>query len=338
MFRFAHPDFLILLVVLPLLIVLFYYGLIVKSRRLTKLGSKEMLLRLMPEVSHARPRVKFALSLTAMTLLIFVMAGPQFGTKLETVKRNGIEVMIAVDVSNSMNADDLQPSRMQRAKQILSRLIDQLGDDKVGLLVFAGDSYVQMPMTTDAGAAKMFLNSINPGMVPVQGTAIGSAIRMSMGLFSEQPDVSKTIILITDGENHEDDAVALAKMARDNGVTVNVVGVGTAQGSPIPMGGSNSFHKDRAGNVVVSKLNEQMCNEIAQAGGGLYVRADNAGAAIRALSKELDSMSKTELETQVYTDYNEQFPPLAWLALVLILIEICLMDRKNAAFKNVRLF
>lgn len=338
MFRFAHPDYFILLAALPLLIILFYYGLIIKSRRLSKLGDKQMLLRLMPEVSHWRPRIKFLMSMVALSLIILVIAGPQFGTKLETVKRKGIEVMIAVDVSNSMLAQDLQPSRMQRAKQILSRVIDQLDNDKVGLIVFAGDSYVQMPMTTDASSAKMFLSAIDPGMVPVQGTAIGSAVRMAMGLFSGKEDVSRSIVVITDGENHEDDAVAMAKMAMDNGVSVNVVGVGTPQGSPIPVPGTSSFHKDSEGNVVVTKLNEQMCNEIAQAGGGIYVRADNTSAAVRTLVSELDEMSKTEIESQVYSDYNEQFAPFAWVALVLILAELCLMDRKNPLFKNVRLF
>lgn len=338
MFRFAHPDYLILIVALPLQVALFYYGLIVKSRRLGKLGDKAMLMKLMPGVSHWRPRVKFLLSMIAMALVVFVAAGPQFGSKLETVKRKGIEVMIAVDVSNSMLAEDLRPSRMDRAKQLLSRVIDQMDGDKVGLIVFAGDSYVQMPMTTDASSAKMFLSSINPGMVPVQGTAIGSAIRMSMGLFGKNEEAGRCIIVITDGENHEDDAVAMAKMAHDNGVTVNVIGVGTPQGSPIPIPGSREFHKDNAGNIVVTKLNEQMCNDIARAGGGLYLRADNANAAVRTLSSELSKMSKTEIESQVYSEYNEQFAPFAWIALFLILAELCLMDRKNPLFKNVRLF
>ncbi len=338
MFRFARPDYFILLLALILPVVLFYYGLIVKKHRLQKLGDKHLMLRLMPAVSHWRPRVKFALSFLAMVLIVFVIAGPQFGSKLETVKRKGIEVIVAIDVSNSMLSEDLKPNRMQRAKQILTRVIDQLDNDKVGLIVFAGDAYVQMPMTTDVASAKMFLSSIDPGMVSVQGTAIGSAIRVSMGLFSGNENVGRSIVVITDGENHEDDAVAVAKMAHDNGVTVNVIGVGTPQGSPIPVPGTNSFHKDRQGNVVVTKLNEQMCNEIAQAGGGMYIRADNANAAVRALSSELNEMAKAEIESQVYSDYREQFPPFAWIALFLILIELIMMDRKNPLFKNVRLF
>jgi Ca-activated chloride channel family protein len=338
MFRFAHPDFLYALLIIPVLIALFYYSLYQKSKRLKKLGDKKLLIELMPDASHWRPRVKFYLLLSAIILGIFMLAGPQFGTKLQKVKRNGVELMVAVDVSNSMLAEDLTPNRMQRAKQVLSRLIDQLRNDKVGLLVFAGDSYVQMPMTTDVSSAKMFLNSINPGMVPIQGTAIGSAIRMSMGLFTPETQAGKSIIIITDGENHEDDAVAMAKTALENGVTVHVLGVGTPQGSPIPIQGTQSFRRDKDGNVVVTKLNETMCQEIAQAGGGVYVRADNAGAAVRALAKELDQMNKTEMEDMIYSEYNEQYGVIGWIVFVLLLLELCLLERKNPLFKNIKLF
>lgn len=338
MFRFAHPEFLYALLIIPVLIGLFYYSLLQRSKKLNKIGDKALLAQLMPEASHWRPRVKFYLLLSAIILGIFMAAGPQFGSKLQKVKRNGVELMVAVDVSNSMLAQDLTPNRMQRAKQVLSRLIDQLQNDKVGLLVFAGDSYVQMPMTTDALSAKMFLNSINPGMVPIQGTAIGSAIRMSMGLFSPDTQAGKSIIVITDGENHEDDAVAMAKTALEHGVTVHVLGVGTPQGSPIPIEGTQSFRRDRDGNVVVTKLNETMCQEIAQAGGGVYVRADNAGAAIRALSKELDQMNKTEMEEMIYSEYNEQYAVIGWIVFVLLLLELLLSERKNPLFKNIKLF
>ncbi|HOH96265.1 MAG: VWA domain-containing protein [Paludibacteraceae bacterium] len=338
MFRFARPEYLYLLLLIPVLIGFFYYSLIIKNKRLRKLGEKSLLKNLMLTASHWRPRVKFYAVLVAIILCIFALAGPQFGTKLEKVKRQGIEMMVAVDVSNSMLAQDVSPDRMSRAKQVLSRLIDNLQDDKVGLLVFAGDAYVQMPMTTDVGSAKMFLSNINPGMVPVQGTAIGSAIRMSMGLFSTQENISRSIIIITDGENHEDDAVSTAKMAFENGVTVNVLGLGTPQGSPIPINGTNSFRKDSDGNVVVTKLNEQMCQEIAQAGGGVYVRADIAGTAVRLLSKELNKLDKADIEAEVYTNYNEQYAPLLWLALIFLLVEACLLERKNPLFKNVKLF
>ena len=338
MFRFAHSEFLYLLFLIPVLMGLFYYGLIIKSKRLKKMGEKSLLSNLMPEVSHIRPRIKFYLSLVALTLMIFVAAGPQYGSKKEKVKHQGIEMMVCIDVSNSMLSDDVKPDRMSRAKQVLGRLIDKLENDKVGLIVFAGDAYVQMPMTTDVGSAKMFLNSINPGMVSLQGTDIASAIRMSMGMFSEKEGVSHSIVIITDGEDHEAAAVDAAKMALQSGVSVNVMGLGTPQGGPIPIKGTNSFRKDREGNVIITRLNEQMCADIAAAGGGVYVRADNANNAVRALSKELDKLAKTDMETEVYSNFNEQYASFAVVALLLILVELCLMDKQNPLLKNVKLF
>lgn len=339
MFRFARPEFLYLLILVPVLIGFFYYALIIKSKRLKTLGNKALLRTLMPEASRIRPRAKFYLLLVALVLSIFMMAGPQFGTKLEKQKRQGAEVVIAVDVSNSMLSQDLKPDRMSRAKRILGGLIDNLQEDKVALMVFAGDAYVQMPLTTDVSSAKMFLSNINPGMVPIQGTAIGMAIKRSMSLFSNtDTNVGKTIIIITDGENHEDDAVAMAKKALESGITVNVMGVGTPEGAPIPIAGTNSFRKDKYGNVVVTKLNESMCQEISAAGGGAYVKADNSSAAVRALTSELEKLSKSEIESQVYSQYNEQYIVIAWIVLILLVVECLLLERKNPLFKNIKLF
>lgn len=339
MFRFARPEYLYLLMLIPVLIGFFYYALIIKSKRLKTLGNKALLRVLMPEASHIRPRVKFYLLLTALILSIFMMAGPQFGTKLEKQKRQGVELVIAVDVSNSMLSQDLKPDRMSRAKRVLNHLIDNLQNDKVALMIFAGDAYVQMPLTTDVSSAKMFLSNINPGMVPVQGTAIGMAIKRSMQLFSStDTNVGKSIIIITDGENHEDDAVEMAQEALKNGITVNVMGVGTPEGAPIPIAGTQSFRKDKDGNVVVTKLNETMCAEIATAGGGMYVRVDNSSSAVRALSSELDKLSKSEIESQVYSQYNEQYIAIAWIVLVLLVLECIFLERKNPLFKNIKLF
>ena len=339
MFRFARPEYLYLLALVPVLIGFFYYALIIKSKRLKALGNKELLRTLMPEASHIRPRVKFYLLLTAFILSVFMMAGPQFGSKLEKQKRQGVELVIAVDVSNSMLSQDLKPDRMSRAKRVLSTLIDNLQNDKVALMIFAGDAYVQMPLTTDVSSAKMFLSNINPGMVPVQGTAIGMAIKRSMQLFSNQDSgAGKSIIIITDGENHEDDAVKMAGEALKQGITVQVMGVGTPEGAPIPIAGTQSFRKDRDGNVVVTKLNESMCKEVAAAGGGAYVRVDNTSAAVRALTSELDKLSKSEIESQVYTQYNEQYIAIAWIVLALLVIECLFLERKNPLFKNIKLF
>ena len=339
MFRFARPEYLYLLMLIPVLIGFFYYALIIKSKRLKTLGNKALLRGLMPEASHIRPRVKFYLLLTALILSIFMMAGPQFGSKLEKQKRQGVELVIAVDVSNSMLSQDLKPDRMSRAKRVLNHLIDNLQNDKVALMIFAGDAYVQMPLTTDVSSAKMFLSNINPGMVPVQGTAVGMAIKRSMQLFSSaDTNVGKSIIIITDGENHEDDAVTMASEALKYGITVNVLGVGTPEGAPIPIAGTQSFRKDKDGNVVVTKLNETMCQEIAAAGGGMYVRVDNSSSAVRALSSELEKLSKSEIESQVYTQYNEQYIAIAWIVLVLLVLECILLERKNPLFKNIKLF
>lgn len=339
MFRFARPEYLYLLALVPVLIGFFYYALIIKSKRLKTLGNKALLRTLMPEASHIRPRVKFYLLLTAFILSVFMMAGPQFGSKLEKQKRQGVELVIAVDVSNSMLSQDLKPDRMSRAKRVLNTLIDNLQNDKVALMIFAGDAYVQMPLTTDVSSAKMFLSNINPGMVPVQGTAIGMAIKRSMQLFSNQDSgAGKSIIIITDGENHEDDAVKMAEEAFKQGITVQVMGVGTPEGAPIPIAGTQSFRKDRDGNVVVTKLNESMCKEIAAAGGGAYVRVDNTSAAVRALSSELEKLSKSEIESQVYTQYNEQYIAIAWIVLALLVVECLFLERKNPLFKNIKLF
>lgn len=339
MFRFARPEYLYLLALVPVLIGFFYYALIIKSKRLKTLGNKTLLRTLMPEASHIRPRVKFYLLLTAFILSVFMMAGPQFGSKLEKQKRQGVELVIAVDVSNSMLSQDLKPDRMSRAKRVLNTLIDNLQNDKVALMIFAGDAYVQMPLTTDVSSAKMFLSNINPGMVPVQGTAIGMAIKRSVQLFSNQDSgAGKSIIIITDGENHEDDAVKMAEEAFKQGITVQVMGVGTPEGAPIPIAGTQSFRKDRDGNVVVTKLNESMCKEIAAAGGGAYVRVDNTSAAVRALSSELEKLSKSEIESQVYTQYNEQYIAIAWIVLALLVVECLFLERKNPLFKNIKLF
>ena len=292
----------------------------------------------MPDVSVKRQHLKFALSFAAIAVMIFVIAGPQFGTKLETVKRQGVEIMVCLDVSNSMLAPDVSPSRLEKAKQMLSKLTDGFTDDKVGMIVFAGDAFTQLPITSDYISAKMFLSSISPSMVSTQGTAIGAALNLAARSFTPNETSDKTIIVITDGENHEDDAVGAAKAAAEKGIHVNIVGIGDPKGSPISIDGTNNFMKDNEGNVVVTKLNEQMCQEIAAAGNGMYVRADNTNSALKALQKEVEKMNKTEMDSKVYSEYDEQFQSLAWLALILLIVEVLLLDRKNHVFKRFTLF
>lgn len=338
MFRFAHPEYLFLLLIVPLLVGLFIYTRIQKKRKLQLFGDPALLASLMPNVSFLRPRFKFYMQLTAVILMIVVMAQPQFGTKEEKQEKKGIEVMIALDVSNSMMAQDIQPARLDKAKMVLSKLIDGMTNDKVGLVVFAGDAYIQLPITADYVSAKMFMSSISPALVPRQGTAIGSAIDLCIKSFGEKSDVSRAIIVITDGENHEDDAVGAAKLAAENGIAVHVVGMGKPEGAPIPVDGTMSFRKDKEGNVVVSKLNEDMCKSIAAAGSGTYVRADNQNSAYRVVSKELDNLAKSKLDTRIFSDYNEQFQSFALLALILLFFDSFIFDRRNKRLSKLRIF
>ena len=339
MFRFAHIEMLWLLLLIPAFTAAFIAIVRLKQRQLKLFGDPELLAELMPNVSRIRPAIKFALLMLALALLIIAAARPQYGQKEKTVKRQGIEVMFALDISNSMLAEDVAPNRLDRAKQMLSKLIDQMVDDKVGLIVFAGEAYTQLPITCDYVSAKMFLNTISPDLIRVQGTAIGDAINTSIRSFgSEDSDASRAIILITDGENHEDDAIAAAKAANEKGIKIFVVGIGKPDGSPIPIPGTNNFRKDRAGNVVVSKLNEEMCREIAQAGAGMYVRCDNTNTATRALQKELNTLATSEFETKVYADYNEQYQGFVLLAFLILVIDFFIFNRKNKTLSKIDIF
>ena len=338
MFRFANIELLWLLVTIPVFIAAYIAYTRHKRRQLEAFGDAELMETLMPNASRVRPTVKFSIVMVALTLLIFAAARPQFGQSERTEKRQGIEAIVALDISNSMLAEDVAPNRLDRAKQMLSKLMDNMSNDKVGLVVFAGDAFVQLPITCDYVSAKMFLNSIKPELIKTQGTAIGQALSTSIRCFGEQSDASRAIILITDGENHEDDAVAVAKRAKEEGIQVLVVGIGKPEGSPIPLPGTNSFRKDRNGNVVVSKLNEEMCREIAQAGGGIYVRCDNSNTATKAIQKELDKLATQEIETQVFTDYNEQFQSFALIALLLLVIDFFIFNRKNKSITRLNIF
>ena len=339
MFRFAHIEYLWLLLLIPAFVAGYIAMLQRKKRQLKEFGDPELLEELMPNVSRVRPAVKFGLVMLALTLLILAVARPQYGQKEKTVKRQGIEVMIALDISNSMLAEDVAPNRLDRAKQMLSKLIDNMVDDKVGLIVFAGEAYVQLPITCDYVSAKMFLNTITPDLIKTQGTAIGDAIMTCVRSFGEEEKgVSRAIVLITDGENHEDDALAAAKAATEKGIKVFVAGIGKPDGSPIPIPGTNNFRKDRAGNVVVSKLNEEMCREIAQAGQGIYVRCDNTNTATRAIQKELDELAKSEIDTKVYADYNEQYQGFVLLALLILIADFFIFNRKNKALSRLDIF
>lgn len=338
MFRFENPTYLLLLIVLPVLAVIFIWSNIKRKRNLKAYGDPELLSAMMPDVSPARYNLKFWLTFSALFFLIIVAARPQFGTKMETVKRQGIETVIALDISNSMLAQDVAPSRLEKSKKIISKLVDEMQDDKIGLIVFAGEAFIQLPITSDFISAKMFLESISPELIASQGTDIRAAINMATRSFTPREDVGRAIIIITDGENHEGGAEEAAKEAASKGMLVYVLGVGSPEGSPIPVGGANEYRKDKDGNVIVTKLNEQMCQEIAKAGGGAYIRVDNTNAAQKLLQKEIDKLAKADLETTVYSNFDEQFQVIAWIAFILLLLELLILLKKNPLFKNIKLF
>lgn len=338
MFKFAYPNALFLYIPLLLIVALFLYASYKRRSDLRKYGSPELLGAMMPEASRHRPQLKFWLTFAALCFMVLLLARPQFGTKIETVKRQGIETVIALDISNSMMAQDVAPNRLERSKNVISRLVDGFEDDKVGLIVFAGDAFIQLPITNDFISAKLFLESISPSLITRQGTNIKAAIDMATRSFTPREGVGKAIIIITDGENHEGGAVEAAKAAAEKGMMVYVMGVGTPEGAPIPEGRGNDFRRDKEGNVIVTKLNEQMCQEIAAAGNGVYIRIDNTGNAQKILQKEVDKLAKADLDTAVYSEHDEQFQVMAWIAFVLLLIEMLLMVKKNPRLKDIHLF
>ena len=336
MFRFAHPDFLYLLFLLPALVAFYVYAMIVKKKAIKKYGNPTLLAELMPEVSTKRQHLKFWLLFGAITMVIFIIAGPQFGSKLETVKRQGVEIMVCLDVSNSMLAEDVSPNRLDKAKQMLSRLTDGFTNDKVGLIVFAGDAFTQLPITSDYISAKMFLSSINPSMVSTQGTAIGAAINLAARSFTPDETTDKAIILITDGENHDDDAIAVAERAAQMGVKIFTIGIGTPEGAPIQIGGE--FIKDDKGEMVVSKLGEPLLEKIAQATDGAYIRSTNQSIGLDEIVRTINNMEKGDLAALRFEEFNEQFQYLIGAALVLLLLEFLLLDRRNPLLRRFNIF
>lgn len=338
MFRFANPNALYLYILLVVIVGIYLVASRRRKRELDRYGSSELLAALMPEVSPLRPALKFWLTFVALCLMVLVLARPQFGSKMETIKRQGVETVIALDISNSMLAEDVAPSRLEKSKNVVSKLVDSFTDDKIGLIVFAGEAYIQLPITNDFISAKMFLESIDPSLIERQGTNIKAAIDMATRSFTPREGVGKAIIIITDGENHEGGAKEAAKAAAEKGMMVFVMGVGSPEGAPIPAGRSNDFRRDKEGNVVITKLGEQMCQEIAAAGNGVYIRIDNTNNAQKLLQKEIDKLAKADMETTTYSDYNEQFMVMAWIAFILLLIEMLVMVKKNPRIKKFNLF
>ncbi|MDE6190604.1 MAG: VWA domain-containing protein [Muribaculum sp.] len=341
MFSFANTYLLYLLLLLPAIAILFLWARYSRRKKLSRYGKIATLQPLMPDASRYKPGIKIVLQLIAVAALVIVLARPRAGAKEEVSEVQGIEVMICLDVSNSMLAsstdDPKGVSRLQRAKLVLEKLIDKLDNDKVGLIVFAGDAYTQLPITSDFVSAKMFLNSISTEMVPTQGTSIGAAVEMAMNSFTPDEDMQRAIIIITDGESFDDDPIAATKAAVKHGIQVDVIGLGSTKGALIPIGNNGQFLKDENGNPVTTRLDEEMAQTIAREGEGIYVQGSSS-TVVKDVAEQLDTLAKSNLEKVVYSASAEQFPVFGWIALVFLILDIFMLDRKVGWLKKINFF
>ena len=327
MINFAQAQYLFLLLLILFFFLIQALVLRLRRRRIRKFGDEKLVRELMPSYAKAKVWVRLTLFSVGFFFFVIGLSRPQIGAKLKEHETKGAEIMIALDVSNSMLAEDYSPNRLERAKLAISRLVDKLRDDRIGLIVFAGNSFVQLPITTDYVSAKMFMNSISTESVPVQGTAIGEAINTAMRSFSSQSEKSRAIIVITDGENHEDDPVAAAKQAAEMGVRVFTIGVGSPEGKPIPMDGE--LLKDKDGNIVVTRLDESVLQEVAQAGNGVYVRAGNSEFGLNPIIEDIRRMEDEKYSSIVFEEYDEQFMYFLAIALFFFVIEMLVGDRRS---------
>ena len=337
MLRFEDPIYLWMLLIIPILVLVRFIVWQKRKRNLRKFGDSSLLKEMMPDVSKYRPTIKFCLLLSAITILIFMIARPQVGSKISHEKREGIEVLIALDISNSMLAQDVIPSRLEKSKLLIEDLVDHFTNDKVGLVVFAGDAFVQLPITNDYVSAKMFLQNINPSLITTQGTDLARAISLSQSCFTQREHIGRAIIVITDGEDHEGGALEAAREAYKKGINVFILGVGTSKGAPIP-DGNGGYLKDNSGQTVLSALNEQMCQQVAKAGNGVYIHVDNTSDAQEKLNKELSKLQSGISDTVVYSEYNEQFQIFGIILLLLLIVETIWLESRNPVFKQINLF
>lgn len=337
MFRFDDIIFLWLLLLIPFLVLIRLIYWHKQKKRLQRLGDVSLLKMLMPDMSRFRPTIKFILLIFALGILILMLARPQMGTKISQEKKVGIETIICMDISNSMKAEDVVPNRLEKSKLLVENLVDHFTNDKVGLVVFAGEAFVQLPITSDYVSAKMFLQDINPSLIATQGTDIAGAINLASHSFSQQQGVGRAIIVITDGEDHEGGALEAAKVASKNNINVFILGIGSTKGASIPIG-NGEYMKDATGHTVQSSLNESMCKEIAKAGNGTYIHVDNTSDAQRDLNDGLLRLQRGVTSSVVYSDYNEQFQSFGIIVIILLFIEICILEIRNPHFRHLILF
>ena len=336
MFRFANGEYLYLLTLIPLLVVVLMFVAHRRKRLLQRFGNTAIVKELMPDFSKSRMRLKALLYLSALTLLVFAAARPQLGSKLREVKAEGVEMMLVVDVSNSMLAEDFEPNRLERTKYAINKLFEGLQQERVGLVTFAGEPKVQLPITSDYRMAQAFAKRLSPNLVAEQGTDVGKALELAMLSFSSQSERSRVIVLITDGENHEADAVAVARKAAEMGIRIYTIGIGTPEGAPIEIDGE--FVKDENDEMVVSKLNEKMLEEIASLTEAAYVRASKQSIGLEEIVKSINEMERSELTTVKYEEYNEQYQYLVAVALALLLMDILVLSRRNPRLRRFNIF
>ena len=340
MFRFANISFLYLLALIPVFTVLLVLFLVWRKKALNRFGEFHLIHRLIPEFSTGRLVFKFVLLMIAFTFLVLALADPQTGSKMEKVQRKGIDVMIALDVSNSMLAEDIRPSRLERAKQSISKLIDRLDGDRIGIIVFAGKAYNQLPITTDYGAAKMFLSAINTNIVPVQGTAIADAVDMATNSFGQSTH-NKAIIVISDGEDHQGDVLGKTEVAAKKGIVMYTVGMGIPEGGPIPVYNGEirtGYKKDRYGSTIITHLDESLLQRIASVGKGMYVRANNSEEGWQKVFDDLNKIQKSELESRQFSDYEDRFQYFIGFSLLFLIFELFVFDKKNQWFSRFKPF
>lgn len=340
MFRFEEINYLYALILIPVFFVIFWIMILRRKRNIRQLGDVKLVEALMPNRSNFKLWVKFILLVMAYFFLIIGLANPQIGSKLEEVERKGVDLVIALDVSNSMLAEDIKPNRLERAKRAISQLIDKLQGDRIGIVVFAGKAYMQLPITSDYSAAKLFLSTIDTEVVPTQGTSIGQAIDLSLTAFSDNKH-EKAIVIITDGEDHDDDPVAATEDAVAQGIKVYTIGIGLPEGAPIPefsKGQQMGYKKDLSGKTVITKLDELTLQKVAAAGNGIYVRANNTSAGLNQVFQEISKMEKQRYETKMFSDYEDRFQYFLGLALFLFVLELLIFERKSKFAGKINLF
>jgi len=341
MFKFEHTIYFYGFALIPVMLLLVLWYFVSRRKKLKRLGEPELIKELIPYSSRRKRVIKVVLFLAGFSSLILALCNLQTGSKLKEVKREGADIIVCLDVSNSMLAQDLSPNRLTRAKYALEKMIDMLEGDRLGLVIFAGEAYVQLPITTDYAAAKMFLSSIGPNMVPVQGTNLSDAIKKGSEAFSNDEGKNRAIILITDGENHEPEAVEAAEEAAKKGIMINTIGIGSQNGVPIPLienGVIKGYRKDKEGQTIVTRLNSDLLKTIAGKANGVFVQASQADLGLNAVLDKIGELDKAQLESKMYTDYEDQFQWFLALALVLFFIEFLISERVSEWFKKINLF